>query len=660
MGKLAKILGVVALIFIVLVASVYFLASRYLTPERVKSLVVPPLEEATGFDIQIGEIKRRGFLGVGIQDVRFLDPSTKEKVLAAQEMRLRLSLSPLLKGELVIAEASLVRPEVYLIRLKDGSLNLVRILEKKEKAAKEAPKETKPSRLALVFQKIRVEKGKVYFRDQKKELPPAEASLDLSAKLRLAGAKLALEGEGLLGLAVADFQVVKDLRLQTRVQDKAISAKILGGKIFSGQPGGEVLVEGERIKGAVTLKEASFKDVSLFAQKVKPYFFPESELPELSGTFHVESSLGGKLEAIQYKALVDLAPLETKMEGYTLLAQGKIEADPRLLKPSLDLKINGEPLSLKGQVSLSGKLPRVDLELNTPRLDLLALMPKEASNEGGDEANSRKEKRASSQKPLTVGAVGKIRFFGKEVCYRICGKDVRAELELSPRQINLKELNLLLAGAVTQLNGRVYGLPKSPQVRFAYSLAGADLPLLAQNFLRESNYFTSGKVWSEGTFWGRGLEAELLKKTLNGQGHARFSNLGLKETPLSRGIASLLGMEELKRLQFEKGETYFEVKEGLVDVRGKFSRQGLVILVLGKVGLDGRLNLTPRILFSGQMAEIFSKRFPGASLFKTEKGYEIPLAIAGTFDDPKISLVQEVKEKIKEKAVEKIFKFLGR
>ncbi len=654
MAKLGKVLAVILVVLGVLLLSVYFLANRYLTPERIKALVISPLEEATGLKVQIGQISRRGFLGVKVDKVHFLEPSSGKEVLSAEELRLSLSLSPLLKGELLITEAALVSPEIYLVRLKDGTINLQKFFQ--EKPSGKPQKEAKPSRLAFVFQQIRIEKAKIHFRDEKEEFPPALVLLNLAARLKLAGKELGLEGEGNLGLSVAEFPVIEDLRFQVQTQAKTILAKILGGNILAGDPSGEIAFKEKALKGTLSLQGVSLEKTDALAERLRPYFFPKAELPEISGKMDLKLSLEGSLEAPRYEALVFLKPLRTRLEEIDFLAEGEIKANPQALKPDLSLKINGQPLMLKGKVLISGKLPQVDLKLTTSKFDLTSIIPEE----NPQETKGKETVKSSPPKEVVIAAQGKIEFFGQEVCYKICGQEVRAVLFLSPQEISLKEMTLLLAGAVTQLSGKISGLPKGPHILFSYSVAGADLPLLAENFWSESNYFSSGKVWSEGTFRGQGLEAETLKKTLSGKGQARFLNLGLKETPVSTVVANLLGMEELKKLSFEKGQAVFEIKEGLVDIKGKFSREGLEILMLGQMGLDGRLNLKPRFLFTGKMAEAFKRRFPGASLFRTQKGYEVPLAITGTFEEPKVALAQEVKEKVKEKAVEKIFKFLGR
>ncbi len=654
MGKFAKILGLVIILFLLSLGGLYFVANKYLTPERVKGLVVPPLEEATGLKVKLGEIHRKGLAGVQITELRFMEPSRGEEILAVDEMRLGLKLTPLLKGRLVVTEATFVRPKMVLIREKDGSFNLAKIFASK---GEETKAEKKPSRLALVFQSIKIEDASLSFKDLRGEYPPAHGKFSLYASLALSGGRIAARGKGDFALIVADYPLIKNLGFELESSGEETRLRITSGEILQGKAGGMVTLSGEELAGSFKLSKASFEEVSRLAGRLKPYFFPEAELPPLAGEFDLKGAFEKKARRFTYQVSFDPAPLKTKLEDVALKVSGKIVADQTKARPDIKIVANGQPLNLKGEIKLSPKIPSLDLLISAEHLDLMALAGKKSTP-----AASSPPEKTQKEKPKPLPALpvaGKVRFRAQEVCYRACAKEVKATLLLSPQEVNLKELSLLLAGAITQASAKVTGLTAKPKLRFAYSLAGADLPLLLNDFLPESNYFTSGRVWSEGTFWGKGLSAEELKKTLSGQGRAKFLQLGLKETPASSLVAKLLNMPALKKLTFDKGELVLTLKDGLADVRGKFSREGLEALLVGKISLDGRLDLKPSFLFTGEMAKTFARRFPGASLFKTQKGYEVSVSITGTFEEPKVSLLHEVGKKIEKKAIEKLFKFLG-
>ena len=651
MKRLGQVLAVIFVLILIGLGALYFAASKYLTPERVKAYLVPPLEEATGLKVELGAVAREGFSGVRVTELRFISPETGKEVFSVEEMHLSLKLSPLLKGELLVSQATFLRPRLSLVRERDGKLNLEKlILKEKARPQEKAPR---PSRLAFIFQDVQIKEARISFRDELKRLPPAEANFSLTARLSLAGGKLGLGAEGLLDLSVAGYPLVQGLRFEASGEGERLTLRLKGGNILSGRPEGEFLVGEESFDGAFSLKGASFEEGERFSTRLKPYLFPEAKIPSMSGHFDLSAKTAVREEkGFYYHLVLSLKPLKTQVETYKIFATGTLEATPETLTPKLNLTINDQELTLKGKVLLAQSPPRADLELSSPHLDLLAL------TKAGPKAEGSKKETETKNPPLILPLSGKIRFVGQEVCYRVCAKEVKTTLLLSPRKLTLKDLSLLLAGGIVQAQGRA-ALAEPPKVRLAYSVAGAELPLLLKAFLPESDLLTSGRIWSEGTFWGRGLEVESLKKTLNGQGQARFLDLGFKETLLTKLVATLLEMPALKNPSFEKGKIFFTVKEGLADVKGKLSREGLVVLLLGKIGLDGRLNLKPHLIFTGELAEAFKRRFPGASLFRTEKGYEVTVSVTGTVEEPKVSLVQGVKEKLKEKAKKEFFKFLS-
>ena len=650
MKRLGQVLAVIIILILLGLGALYFVASKYLTPERVKAYLIPPLEEGTGLKVSLGAVAREGFSGVRVTDLRFTSPETGKVVFSVEEMRVSLKLSPLLKGKLLVSQATFLHPSLSLVREKDGRLNLEKLIPRgKARPQEKAPR---PSRLAFVFQDIRVEGAKITFRDELKKLPPAEAGLSLGARLSLAGGRLGLSGEGRLDLSVAGYPLVQGLRFEASGAGERLTLRLKDGNILSGRPAGEFLVGEGGFDGAFSLKGASFEEGEKFSKRLKPFFFPGAKIPPLAGQFDLNAQAKSKEKGLSYHLVLSLKPLQTKVETYKIFTTGTLEATPEILTPKLNLTINDQEIALKGKVLLAQRPPRADLALSSPHLDLRALLGQ------GPEAEGPKNKTGAKKPPLILPLSGRIRFVGQEVCYRVCAKEVKTTLLLSPKKFTLRDLNLLLAGAIVQAQGQAI-LGENPKVRLAYSVAGADLPLLLKAFLPESDLVTSGRLWTEGTFWGRGLEVESLKKTLTGKGQAKFLNLGFKETKLTNLVAALLDMPALKSPSFEKGKILFTVKDGLADVKGKFSREGLIVLLLGKVGLDGRLNLKPHLIFTGELAEAFKRRFPGASLFRTEKGYEVTVSVTGTVEEPKVSLVQGIEEKLKEKAKKELFKFLS-
>ncbi len=655
MSRILKIFGFLIAIFLLVLAAVFFLANRYLTEDRVKGLIIPPLEEATGLKVSIGQIKRKGFTSVKISEVDFSDPKTDQKVIGVDELRLSLRFAPLLQGKVVVGELLFKRPSLLLVREEDGRLNLEKWLE--EEKGKTPSKPSKPSRpkMAFIFQNIKIQGAQIAFLDRKGELPPVKAEISLGTQLEFSRQGLSLKGQGLLSsLKVASFPVGRQISFIVDLFPQKAQIRLTKGRLLEGEINGKIHFSGQDLGGEILLSRASFEALGKLAQHIRPYSFPETEIPPISGAFDFKVTLSGTMTKPSYMLTLLPNPLAMEYPPYHLQIKGKALLSDDILRPELSIKLNGESLNLKGVVSdLGQSLPKVDLLLTAESLNLKTLVPKKRS---GQDTKRPPQGPASSPFPL-IPAQGKLRFRVKKLCYQVCSQDVLGEVSFSPKAVELKRLQLILAKAQTQITGKMTHLVKQPQIDLHFSLAGMDLPLLLQDLCPGSAYVSSGKVWAQGAFQTKGANSLAWRKNLSGNGVTVFENLGLKESPVSIILAKVLKTPKLKQLRFQKGKANFVVKQGKILVQGKFYQKELKLSLKGDIGLDGRLNLRPLLIFEGPLASELETRFPPARFFKKGNSIEIPLQLKGTFSKPKISV--PVQQKLQKKIQEKFLQFLG-
>ena len=771
MSKVIKVLVGLCLIFVIIVAVGFFLVSRYLTEDRIKAMIIPPLEETTGLKVDIGAIKRSGLAGVKITNVSFVDPKENEEVLSTKEIKLSLQLMPLLHGKLSVAELIFVEPKVTIVREKDGRLNLERYLKKEKKAPKEEEKKA-PPKFALVFQNLRLKNAQINFIDAENKLPPVQLLLSLASHFSLTGGKLSLQGEGTLDSLVSGRPLLSDLNFKVQAVGEEIKVSFLDGELLKGKLSGQSLIKGEKIQGKIKLSALDLKEAASWLDVLKPYFFPDletkippvagnlnletdfalakgnltalkalgdlnltlaehpifsglkfqasgardiklailggkflegqvngdflfkhnqtlrgklnlkngdfasareitialapyfleekPEIPPLNGSFDLQASVRGSMANPLLNVVFLPHPLQVSIPDYQISLNGQVTLKRLLLLPKVALEVNGQKMNLAGTVNLKPSIPVANLLISGQHLDVKALLPKEGQTAEKGKAQGKKGKGGQAEKKnqLAVPLKGTIKLQFGQVCYKLCAEKVHSEINLTGERINLKNLSFLLAGAVNQINGQISDLSRQPQGKLSYSIAGLDLPTILSAFAPKSNLFTSGKITTQGSFSWQGLESDLIKKTLNGGGIANFVHVGLKEFKVMSVLASALRLDELKKTVFRSGEGSYSIQQGKMNLRGKFQTQGIRLSLEGIAGLDGSLDLKSEIFLSGRMAQLFAQRFPGASLFKVEKGYAIPLTIKGTLDAPKVSLIK-VEQKIKEKAVEKLFQFLA-
>ena len=201
MKKIVKIgaglLVMLALIFVGLSVFVRF----YLTPERLKDLIIPLAEKATGRQIGLDEIKVGLFSGIQIKGFRLKEADGQKDFVRIREFVLRYHLLPLLQKKLVIGEVRLVEPQVRLVRDKKGHFNFETLAFLKEapqegKKAEKAREKAPGLPLALVVDRIKVESAQVFLVDQMNELPTARGQADINIALSLGQDPSSIKYEG--------------------------------------------------------------------------------------------------------------------------------------------------------------------------------------------------------------------------------------------------------------------------------------------------------------------------------------------------------------------------------------------------------------------------------------------------------------------------------
>ncbi len=669
MSRFFKIIAGLLVLLVIFCAGIYLLARHYLTQERIKALLEPPLERATGLQVDLGEIKQQGFSRVSIQQVIFQDPSTHQKVFTVDKINLSLRLFPLLKGKLVVANLEFLHPSILVIRGKDGRINLEHYLlrtEKQTSKSSEAPavkaKASSQARWALIFQRLTVKGATVTFRDKLGELPPVETQFSLDVALRLQGTQLSFSGAGLVShISLADYPLLKQLRFDASLGPKSISLNLRQGEFLKGSISGLVESDFRNLSGTVTLKSASMEAVHKLVFLLRPYLFPQAQLPKMAGVFDASAKIKGPLREPYYLLTLDLNHFSVSLPPYEAVLEGQIVLDPRQIKPELSVTLNQQRIHLAGQVEAwQEKVPRINLVLKGQKIDAKALFP--PSERARAQKDSPHASKPQGSVPLVLPVQGQLLLEVKSLCYDLCAEDLQAKTHFSPQQLDLWA-RCKLAKGPTELSLRIEDLASPlPRSYLAYKAEKLDLPTLLMPFASKAVYVTRGTLSTKGKLQSRGLSVAQIKQNLVGKGEAYFLSLGLKEIPAAVMVADLLGLPDLARLSFDKGKLLFRIKRQQVYLDGAFTRPDLAFLLQGKVSLKGYLDLQPRFLLGKPYASRLEEHIPGVNFLVNQGRLEVPLQVKGPFDKPKVRLLltNKVKEKIEKKIEQKLFEFLGR
>ncbi|MFO8030579.1 MAG: AsmA-like C-terminal region-containing protein [Cyclonatronaceae bacterium] len=124
MKKLALVLGIIILILLILIVGLSF----YLTDERLRTWVLPVVQDATGRDVQIERLSYTFLstfprLGLVIEGLEVPDPR-EDKLANVDRILVSMNLMPLLGGEVSVHRLQIDRPDFTYMIYRDGTTNL--------------------------------------------------------------------------------------------------------------------------------------------------------------------------------------------------------------------------------------------------------------------------------------------------------------------------------------------------------------------------------------------------------------------------------------------------------------------------------------------------------------------------------------------------------
>lgn len=224
--KKLKLLGIIAAVIVLILSGLSVAVKSYLKSDKLKALIIPKIEEATGRKVNIGEINVSLFKGIVIKDMNLKEQDGKTDFVAAKGFVLDYSLAALLKKQIMINKIELDSPSIKVVKNIDGTYNFSDIIEKtkaakkEEKPAKEKKEEKKSEAmpLSIIADTVSIKNAVAEFVDRTKALPDIKANADIIASLA-PGA----DGKPELAKGVVD---IKSLNLDNKGIKTQTSGKI--------------------------------------------------------------------------------------------------------------------------------------------------------------------------------------------------------------------------------------------------------------------------------------------------------------------------------------------------------------------------------------------------------------------------------------------------
>ncbi len=609
---LAGVAAVACLLVAVVVA-----VKLYLTKERILSWVVPPLEAKLHRSVRIADAGA-GLSGIWLEGLEVRAAGSPEPLVRAREVRVSWSPWALLRGRVEIREIRLLEPEVRVVRLPDGTLDVRDLIGGREQApgggtAAPPGKAETGTGLEIAVALLSLEGGTLRFEDRTRT-PARVYELDevrtrvrnfsfrgpvpFEVEARALGvARVGAEGS----LDPATGALAAEVRID--VPDLPALADALGG----GVP-----LAGGRL--GLTGSLARARD-GVFSAR---------------GTVHLEalSRAGGS----PGPASGDLA--------------FEVRADPdakRLDVDRLEAGLAGQRLVATGRVHYAGEPVRIRFEARSPSLDLdrlLALLPPpaEAARETAP-PGTVVAATSGDAGPPPLEVEGTVRIQRLSVRGLVLAP-VEARIEMRQGRLRVGPLSAGLYEGTVEADVSIRPAEPGPPFGGLVSLSDVRVEQVMDALGGDAAGILSGRLELEAAVSGRGAAL----RAVEGDVSLQVRDGRLVNHPLVVRFARLFRVPELETLNVYSLELDAGARRGRVHVR-TFALAGpeLQVTGTGSVGLDGGgLDARLAVAAPRRLASRLVRNARILDAVTDAQGWvKLPLSLKGSVRDPRYAMDAE-------------------
>ncbi len=374
--KPALILGVLVLIVLILILFVRL----YFTGELLTAWITPPLEHYLHRNVTFAEAKV-GFRGFRVMGLEIRKEGAHAPLLKGEKLELRWKFKELLKGRIVIHTLVFTRPEITLVRQKDGALNIADLLpETTAPARKKHNRE--PAGVPLFIALLSMQDGQLSFVDLSQQ---PQATLKVSN----------------IRSRLTDFSTSAPIPFE-------IEGQVQGAEERSLAINGTYDLAKNTLKGNVNLQGIDLATLSPFIASKPSDLIQQGKLTmEASMTaedfdhFMIKGSLAlSGLKIKKDEKLTDTLQIEAGFQLDAIRSQQTLEIG------NLDLELNGQKAKIQGILTQWQQRPHLDFTMNSHQIkldELLALLPATPSPTETSKADPGQP--PAQDKPLTENVV---------------------------------------------------------------------------------------------------------------------------------------------------------------------------------------------------------------------------------------------------------------
>ncbi|MDY0269664.1 AsmA family protein [Trichloromonas sp.] len=242
--------------------------------------------------------------------------------------------------------------------------------------------------------------------------------------------------------------------------------------------------------------------------------------------------------------------------------------------------------------------------------------------------------------------------------------DLLLRYHLADNLLTIETLSGQLAGGAFKQSGTVDLSRKGLAYEGRIELSSLSIDALTRLFAPRAQGTVLGALSLATDFKGRGSRVATLRDQLTAEGEFSFVNGRLTATPLTRGFAEILRLDELNELTFRNGSGNYRIRQGRLQLNSRMNGQDLQLAPTGEIGLDGTLALDLGARLSPGLSARLDKKGKIAGYFSDDQGWaRLPLKLAGSFDQPRFdfdstALKKQAGAELQRKLEEKVFKKL--
>jgi AsmA protein len=355
MPKFLKVILIIAAVFVVVFIAAGITLKMIFTPEKLRALIMPKIEEAVGRPVKVEKFSLKVWTGLGVElegiELANAKGFAEKPMVKVESIVLKVNLLGLLKRQLVISSFTIDQPEILIEKDIKGVFNFDDLIKPvpQGQAAKPAAAPTS-SPVSLAMQSFRIRDGRFEFEDRQGKVKAVVSGINEE-----------------LGIS-ADLKL-ENIKVKGKLKVDDISAEVPGLKLSKIH-----LTSTHDIGINLPGKLMTINDVTVA---------PQGIALSLGGTVADFDSLpvldlALKTTAIEIKQIMAALPPEIKAQAKDVQASGTIE---------LGLKITGQ-IDPKDPKSL----PKVDGFVGLRSIGIkYAMLPKSISDVNGDIAFSEKD-----------------------------------------------------------------------------------------------------------------------------------------------------------------------------------------------------------------------------------------------------------------------------